>query len=1144
MLELDPTLKTRIGRYLTSDVLDKLPNQNAIIQASQRLSSLHKTISSFLPLYIVENEQRLSQDYSNLSPGTFMFADVSGFTALNEKLMRQAGAEGTEILTRVFNDYFATMLEILAKSDGQLLKFAGDALLTFFPEVRGIDERPKAVNAALRMQRAMIERFQPIQDDNLKKWFGRDHNLELTMSIGISKGKLFESLVGNISQRDHMIMGRLPGQADAAEEAGVRDDVIVDAPFQQVLQEKYSDIFETINLGNDFYEVRAKVDDRKLGDYEVSMPKRRRAKSSFLFSFDDKNIVENLEDELSRVEVISRYVSSEIVNKLVFQGDHIQSENRLATVIFVHFTGFAELLEAWGEDKLGYVTPILNSYYSTMQRTIAKHGGVLTRSDPYKLGSKLLITFGAPVAHPDDPDRAVTTALEMNKQLEIINQRLKDQLEDVVPYPYIQQRIGITQGEVFAGEVGWRQRREYTVMGDDVNLAARLMSKAQFGEILISETVYDRVKGYFETIPKTPFEVKGKSRLIQAYSAVRVRKEAIAYTSDTPFVGRKLILMTLNLSLQQALHAPQQLRAVGLHGDIGVGKTRLAKKFAQDAKNYGVKVGWATSRNENDRKTTWARLIRQIMPFEHASDEKEKKSILQELLADLNLSNLEDVFEDLLFATEEARLRDTKSQNRSSSKARTDLFAKLSSENTLAMKQDEMAQFRKQMKQRFNTNKSNSELPTWSELDMQTSLTDALSQFLEVYTEDQPVLLIIDDIQKENQRALNILKKVLEQTQGARAMILIMYEPTNDPQVNINKIAVPDLPEEETYLMASAILNTPEIGKRLSQFLWESSNGRTMYIESLIQTLIDTDQLETVQGVTELKPDANIDSLPDDVRGLVISRIDRLSSEARLAVRGAAVFGNNFTIQAIKVICEIESDRVIKKIFDDLLAFQIFSQEEDGTYIFQHGVTQQAVYDELAREQRQALHDGVVTFYCQKIGIEEVGNTIVYHLVRGGDLYNVAGAAATMGQYVNKNILRDVTKTSRFSKTFDKLVELGFFRATNSNFYQFNSSNFQDMLYDQMSRIDRQNWHLAFAEYYRQSPRNLENIIQTASHSKRAGNPTGSYAELMKTVDMFVEDGQFEMAIRIYEKALTIFNNDEDIHRNIIQLRDYLNKNS
>jgi class 3 adenylate cyclase len=203
-MSIHADLRARLSRYLPGDLLAQLPDPHALTAAIRRLNSLHQAVSSFLPQYIAENERLYTQDYGDLRPGTFMFADVSGFTALSESLQRAGGREGIEILTRIINDFFARMLEILAKSNGQLLKFAGDALLIFFPAVEGADEAPLAIRTGLRMQREMAANFQPINHPELKELVG-EHDMELTMSIGICRGKLFEAVVGNEIQRDHII---------------------------------------------------------------------------------------------------------------------------------------------------------------------------------------------------------------------------------------------------------------------------------------------------------------------------------------------------------------------------------------------------------------------------------------------------------------------------------------------------------------------------------------------------------------------------------------------------------------------------------------------------------------------------------------------------------------------------------------------------------------------------------------------------------------------------------------------------------------------------------------------------------------------------------------------------------------------------
>src|SRR5215211_7163943 len=133
-MPLDASFHEDLTRFIPAPLLERLPDDvGAITETLQHLGSLYKALTSFLPQYIAEDEITRSPDYRALREGTFMFADVSGFTALSERLTEDNTGDGAEVLTIIMNDYFAEMLEILAKSDGQLLKFAGDALLVFFP---------------------------------------------------------------------------------------------------------------------------------------------------------------------------------------------------------------------------------------------------------------------------------------------------------------------------------------------------------------------------------------------------------------------------------------------------------------------------------------------------------------------------------------------------------------------------------------------------------------------------------------------------------------------------------------------------------------------------------------------------------------------------------------------------------------------------------------------------------------------------------------------------------------------------------------------------------------------------------------------------------------------------------------------------
>ena len=978
-----------LSRFLPAPLLARIGERNGLREAIQHLNSLQRAVVSFLPLYIAEDENLIGQDdYASLRSGAFLFADVSGFTALSERIQERSGAEGTEVLTAVINSYFSTMLEVLANSDGQLLKFAGDALLAFW--TGGSDRETltacrKAIRTGLRMQRAMKEKFQPIQHERIIELLGADHESQLTMSIGIARGKLFEALVGNSQQRDHVIMGQLPGDAMQAEGVGVRDEVIVSADLAEAVKDEFPSQKE---LEDGYIQI---IDDfgDKLDDYELELPVRRRAKSTALFDLEQANLMGQLKTVLQKVKSVSRYVAPAVLHGLVVSEDyHLASENRYTVTMFVHCTGFAELLNEWGEEYFGFVTSLLGRYYNIIQRIVSSHGGTLARTDPYKLGTKLLITFGAPVAHPDDPERAVAAALEMNHQLEQFNARIS---EEVAPElrrdVYICHRIGITQGQTYAGEVGWKQRREFTVMGDDVNLAARLMATADYGEVLLGSRIYKRVHRAFEADPLEPLILKGKKKPVHVYIVRRAAAPitSLDFSTDMPFIGHDMFMLSLGFTLKQA--NMNRRRAVALVGDAGIGKSRIARQFAETAVNAGFKVAWATCQSRNTRKTTWASLVAQLLDLD-LSDSYEAHKQLEAKFESLQLSQIEPTFSDLLFGLSTGNgTRTVVPSPEETQKERVANIFKIVQEMSLEERKTSglfgLAK-RKSEPPGTLSKPPNEKSGLWKKADQRTSLKEALVQFLKAYTETQPTLLVIDDLHQENAQALELLKHVLTQVTQTKLVVLVTYEPVVSLDLEAQTLVVPDLNRDETNLIAMALLRASELGPRLSDLLWERTSGRPLFVESLLRTLLDEGYIEEVNGRAELKPDANIDALPENVRELVISRIDRLSPDLKHIIHVAAVLGEDFTAEEMDAVSEFGSVEEVKLILSELMQLQLLVEREKGVYSFRHGMTEAVIYETLSRAQRLKIHRLAVNYWRNQTGENARPITLAYHLLKCG----------------------------------------------------------------------------------------------------------------------------------------------------------------
>ena len=213
--------------------------------------------------------------------------------------------------------------------------------------------------------------------------------------------------------------------------------------------------------------------------------------------------------ELSRRAIerqaLERFMSSVVVEKILASPDQIRlgGENQVATILFADIRGFTRLSERLPPQK---IVELLNEYFSEMTDLIFDNGGTL---DKY-LGDGIMALFGAPWSKPDDAQRAVKTAGEMQRALMALNHEWQARGQEP-----LQMGLGINTGQVTAGNIGSSKRMDYTVIGDAVNLASRLCAHAAGGQILISESTFREIR-----LPAQRLEsirVKGKSALVDVY---------------------------------------------------------------------------------------------------------------------------------------------------------------------------------------------------------------------------------------------------------------------------------------------------------------------------------------------------------------------------------------------------------------------------------------------------------------------------------------------------------------------------------------------------------------------------------------------------------------------------------------------------
>lgn len=224
-------------------------------------------------------------------------------------------------------------------------------------------------------------------------------------------------------------------------------------------------------------------------------------------------MVDGLNEREFIKDTFSKYVSKQVADKILKEKDYLKlkGEKRIVTVLFADIRGFTPLAETMPPEK---VIEILNQYFSMMIDVVFQYGGVLNKF----IGDAIMVTYNAPLDQKYHELRAILTGLEMQKKMAEMNkERLKKGEQQV------NIGIGINTDEAVAGNVGSPERLEYTVIGSGVNIAQRIESSTEKGQLHISEKTYEAVKDYVEVIKLSPVQVKGISEPVQLYSVINAK---------------------------------------------------------------------------------------------------------------------------------------------------------------------------------------------------------------------------------------------------------------------------------------------------------------------------------------------------------------------------------------------------------------------------------------------------------------------------------------------------------------------------------------------------------------------------------------------------------------------------------------------
>ncbi len=865
-------------------------------EISSSLISLENRMSAYVPSYLVRlisTDPKPGHCSIQTQNGTLVFADVSGFTAMSEQLS-ELGKEGAEEITLLVNDFFERMVGISRMHGGDLIKFGGDALILLFS---GSNATQLAVHTAIEMQAAMVE-FDQVETSK--------GQFSLRMSIGVASGQVHMLSIGTSNKMDYMAAGNVLARMDEAESISQSGQIVIDMETYQNLGvlEKFEEIQPGYWLLIDSLELGSEI--------ELFHPQSGTAESKSGTSIP-------LDYSVSHLAALRPYIPMALFDHLVHgaTGEAYQGSHRLVTVMFVNFYGLDEVIDLLGSTKPELILKIFNAYYCSIEEIIYQHGGTISRVDSYQSGHRILALFGALRAHDNDHQRAVLAAWEMQKRLELVNQEVQALLrEESSLTASIKQRIGINSGFVFASDVGSSNRREYTVMGDQVNLTARLMSVSEPGEILIGESTSKHLEPNVILDEKPAIQVKGKSKKVQRFSLVNIEEKDSSYIETSiPFTGREIELQLVRESIESVNQG--QFESLLIRGNSGIGKTRFMQEIAVIASenDYNDLSSFSQSFNKNMPYNAWLKVFNSIFNIEPHMDPNESVCV--------------DLVKHAL--------------NKINAEVWAPLFGSI-----------------------LNLNIPESQMTRILDAKVRRQkIFDLTIDLLSHYAAPKPLLIRFDDVQWADPVSIDLIQHVIKEV--PKNPILLIFAQRMDEGMydwadvnNLTEITLTELPDHACIQIAKDVVGKNELSEPVIELVLEKSAGNPLFIQEIMRTVKEKgfitekteDQLLESEELKEIE-------IPDSIHGLIISRVDRLPIDLRYLLQQASINGAEFSLSFLEGAFGLDTDREqLKPGVDQLVETGVIENLETDplTYRFHHLTTRDVVYETISFRDRRRMH--------------------------------------------------------------------------------------------------------------------------------------------------------------------------------------------
>jgi class 3 adenylate cyclase/energy-coupling factor transporter ATP-binding protein EcfA2 len=564
-------------------------------------------------------------------------------------------------------------------------------------------------------------------------------------------------------------------------------------------------------------------------------------------------------DDEGRRARLAAAAPAPLVDKM--RAARLTGERKPVTALFADVVGSTALAEQMDPEDW---TQLINEVFDLMSQAVFRYEGTIAQLQ----GDAMLAFFGAPVAHEDDPERAVMAALDMVASIEEFARQLKASQD--IDFSI---RAGINSGPVVVGNVGSDLRYEYTALGDAMNVAARLQAAAQPGSVLITHNTRRLLGDGYELDDLGELEVKGKSEPVRAYRvqgrrAAPGRKRGLASVGlESPMVGRDEQLATLRSLLDIARAGRARLAL--LLGEPGIGKSRLLAELRRTVEDDGQGALWVEGRcisyGQNLPYHLLIDIVRSAIGLPVQASDSQLRAELDSRLAAILAADGADIAPFLAHLL------------------------------GLPLRPDELDRAK-------------------IEPDvMQSRYIAATHRLLRALSAERPLVLVCEDLHWADQASVEVMRQLMPIAMQLPMLHVLALRAERDSAgwllVNqareflgeaLSEITLKPLSDDESRDLVGHLLAIESLPDTVRDVILGRAEGNPFFVEEVVRMLIERGVLERRGERWVATAEVSTVDIPETLHGLLLARIDQLPDDAKRALRVASVIGRQFPVRVLE----------------------------------------------------------------------------------------------------------------------------------------------------------------------------------------------------------------------------------------------------